>query len=383
MEPIHKPRGTYADYLSGDYSNKVFVFELTKKNPEGGVVRSKETGKTVQFPLAYPIPLIGTVFFKYAANKEYPKGKIAPRKIRLANGEKSIYVDEQTPDDVAFPKQKIYANFVKGRYQIDGNESTLLDFFFNWDINETKEGRDIKKTPLFRLVDSTVISKKAREDHKLKFDVENWCWNADWNTKIQPLASMIFTYEQMMQDAGDIRHNLAMIAANNPPAFQKMLDDPKTERKIILKAAIKKEIIVVNAQLNSLCWADNESVVISTAAPGLDVIDDFANKSFSSKGEESYLAIRNMLNADDKQTVVSTVKTAPIVNVGGETNEELLELIRDAVGKGIITIGKSRVWWTFMEKGYRTEDGMMRGLRDDASVLNALKTQIAKQLVEA
>lgn len=381
MGPIHTPRGTNADFISGNYSNKHFVFELIKRNPEGGPLRSAETGASVKYPLSSPIPMVGTVFFKDKEGRNYP------RKIRFAEGERSIFVDEQQPDDKVKHKT-VYANFVKGRFQVEGNNSTLLKFMMNWDMNESKIDRDPKKTPLFRLVDTTRINTKAREDKKLQFDVINWCYTASWKDKIEPLASLLFTYEQMLQNAEDIRHNLAVMAEREPIAFKKMLDDPEMERMIVVKSAIKSEIIVVNTGMNSLCWSDNPNLPISVAASGKDVVKDFVSKSFTTQGEKYYLEIKRLLTPEDEEVIVAETKQSPVafdspmlISKGSqETNEELTTLVRLGVEKGLITVSKTRVWWKFMGESFSKEEGMVKGLRDNSIMLTSLKNKVLEEV---
>lgn len=392
MEPINKPRGTYADFLSGDYSNKHFVFELLKKNPQVGNnslgnpmagMRSKETGRTVEFPLSSPILLVGTIIAEKQENGKLLK---FPRKIRYAVGEESIFVDEQQPDD-KFPKQHVFANFIKGRFQVDGADSTLLKFLFAWDQNETNEKRNPKKFPKFKLVDTSIIARKAMEINKQKFDVVKWCYTADWVAEVKPLASVIFTAEQLMSSSDEIRHNLVVIAERNPEAFQKMLKDPKTERLMVLKAALDKDIIVKNPAINGLFWSDNPNQPISVAAPGKEVLADFIAKSFGTEGEKTYYAIRDLVFPKEAEGYTPStdqkpmIFEAPVVKGSTDTDEELLTLVRAAIEKGIITVSKNNVWWKFMDNSFQKESGMVVGLRDNDIMLEVLKRKVLETKV--
>lgn len=387
MEPIHKPRGTYADFLSGDYSEKHFVFELIKKNPQVGNnaqgnpmggMRSKETGRVVEFPLAVPLPLVGTITAEKIENGRKVQYR---RKIRFVVGEDSIYNELQLPDD-KFPKQRVYANFVKGRFQVDGADSTLLKFIFAWDQCETNANRDPKKFPKFRLVDTSVIAKKAKEVSKQKFNVEKWCWTADWAAEVKPLASLIFTPEQMAQDSEEIRHNLAVIAAADPAGFNKMLGDENTKRMIVMKAAIDKDILVKNPSINGLFWSDNPNQPISVAPPGKEVLDDFVKKSFSTEGEKTYYAIRDLVYPEHAEgyspatTQKPMIFEAPIVKSSTDTDEDLSVLIGVAMEKGLVTVTKNNLWWKFFDSSFKGKDGMIQGLRDNEIMLQVLKSKV-------
>lgn len=369
MEQINKPRGTYADYKSGNYSDRVFVFELVNKNAPTASMRSKETGRVQEFPLTKPFPMIGSIL-----QKDEKTGRVIPKRIRYVNGEDSIFVEKQTPDDKDFPKPKILANFIKGRFHVDGSDSPRLDFFMNWDINETKEGRDPKKDIEFRLVDTAKMASKAREADKVKFDAINWCYTADFKTKIEPFASLIFTDEQMMQNADEIRWNLKIMAERNPSAFKALLDDPKTERKMIVKSAIHKGILEVNANMNAIVWSENPSSPITVAAQGKDAIEDFVAKSFSTDGEKYYKSIEEMVNEYNKPAVKETFKAQ--VEASDETDEYLVELIEKGVAKGLVTINDKRTYWKYKERSFMKQSGMVKALRDNNDFVQDLKAEI-------
>lgn len=386
MNELNKPRGTYADYKAGSetFSRKQFVFELIKKNPQAGTnslgnpiagMRDKLTGKTMEYPLSVPIALTGTIFFK-----ELKTGKTYPRRIRYAEGENEIFVDLQTSETEDFKHKEVRANFVKGRFYVDGANSTLLDFIMNWDMNESKDNRDAKKTPLFRLLDTSKQAEKVRKDDAVVFDVLKWCYTGDWKKEVQPLANAIFTEEQMNRSSEEIRHDLVVIAKSNPVSFKSMLENPKMERLITIKSAIQNDILIVDASMNTLCWIDSPSVPISQAAPGKEVIDDFINKSFSTTGEIAYKAILEALypsELGDVNDVVNTKKVykAPIVKGAIETDEELTTIVRDAVEKGIIEV-KKNIWWKFKGESCNGEKRMVDKLRDNEIMLSILKKNI-------
>lgn len=381
MAKAVKPRGTYADYKSGSYSDKVFVFELVKKNSPNAIMKSKETGKSVAFPLSYMIPCVGTVYQKDKNNRTIL------RKIRYVPGEDSIFVDEQTPDD-KFPKIKVYANFVNGRLTVDGMDSTRLDFFMNWDMNETKDERNEKKKRVFRLIDTTVMAAKARQKDKVKFDVVNWCYTSDFLTKIEPFASLFFTHEQMAQNAEDIRWNLKIMAERDPEKFMRLLDDPNTERKILVKRAIKEDIIKINPHQNSIAWTQNPGAPFSVAAPGVDVIEDFVNKSKSGDGERYYKAIYDLVNPVkvETSTFIAPPETTEIqvpisqIRSSAESDEELLLLVRSGVEKGLISVNDKKVWWKYKSMSGQGEKGMVQKLRDNPTALNILKSELGVEV---
>lgn len=377
-----KPRGTYSDWKDGkDVSTKVFVFQLKRRKNQSTSMRSKETGKPVEFPLTQPIPMVGSVIWK-----DDKTGRTYPRKIRYVPGENSIFVDEQTPDD-KFPKIKVYANFIKGRFQVEGHDTPRLNFMMNWDINDSKEGRDTSKTAQFALVDGSRLAAKERDKDKAKFDLIRWCYEADWKTKIHPLASLYFSHEQMVQDPEEIRYMLKNMAERDPIWFKNMLDDKNTERKIVVKGALNSGKLTISAQHNAIFWSDNMSAPLSVAAPGKDVLEDFVTKSFSADGEKIYNAIYELMNPPKKidapmlvATTTQTNATEPVlvpqIKSTDETEVELLAMVRAAVEKGIITKSSNNVWFKYKENNAQKEEGMAKLLRSNPVLLEFLKKDL-------
>ena len=375
MNSIHKPQGTTADYASGKISDKKFVFELLNRNPENGIVRSKETGRTIAFPISKSIPLIGTIYWK---DKE---GVVYTRAIRYIKGESSIFVDEQKPDNKDNPPKKVYWNFLKGRKEIDGSNSVLLKFVMNWDMNQSKDakyGRFSKDAPEFKLVDNTKSANKAKEADELEYDVVKWCREADWKTKVQPLASLIFSAEQMMQNSDEIRYNLVQVAKRDPAQFKVMLDDPKTERAILLKAAIERGIVIIRN--DALYWRDNNNEPISVAAQGQDVVKDYVSKSFSGRGEEIYSAIKRIMNppaeAIVKEIAPQTNQTVPPKVDGVDSDEVLMGLIKEGIEREIIP--KRGIWYKYKDFPFQKKEKLLQELKDVPALLAFLKSDLTK-----
>lgn len=365
MEPSTKPRGTYADYLSGNYSNKHFVFELTKKNGPGSLMFSKETNKVVEFPISYNLPLVGTVYLKDA------KGVVYPKRIRYVVGENSIFVDEQTPDD-KYPKKMVYASFIKGRFQVDGKESVLLKYLFTCDSCETKKDRDSKKPALFRLVDKSAIAKKQNEELKLEFDVLEWCDKADFTTKILPLAKLIFREEQLLQSASEIRFDMKVLARRNPKSFKAILDDPKTERGIVVNAAIERGVIYVAPESNSLHWTNNPSDVISVAPEGSKVVQDFISKSFTSKGESVYNNIKRHLDMMEEPQEDLVPALTDVIN-----DPMAIEMmVTDAFDKGIIKANQTKAWWYYKDLKISGRKQLVQEFMDKPELLKQLREDL-------
>jgi hypothetical protein len=374
-----KPKGTYEDYVNKQTAGKQFVFELIQSNGTGGSVRSKETGRTQAFPLTYSIPMNGRIFWKDA------NGNTAPRNIRYVPGENSIFNDEQTPDD-KYPKKKVRALFTNGRLHIDGADGPRLKFMMEWDANETKPNRDQNKSPLFKLVDTGKVIAKARQADKIKFDVVNWCYTADFKTQIHPLASLFFSDEQLRQNTDDVRWNLKLKAEADPTAFKAILDDPKTEKKVIVKRAIAEGFLVINPAHNSLAWRDQPNQPISVAVFGKDPVTDFVEKADGGDNKRYYDAIYDLVNPTPKKLpaseIVAEPKTkeefkAPLIEAPKENDDELFALYERAIEKGIV-VSKGPAWMVYRGKSVPKGKRFIQALKDAPNMLQLLKEDLAK-----
>ena len=368
MERINKPKGTYADYVNGDYQDKQFVFELVKRNGANAVMASKETGKVVPFPMSYPLPLVGTVFFKDPVSK-----RTYPRRIRYVIGENEIYEDLQVAKDKALNEKPrpVVANFIKGRFYVDGNDSTLLKYMFTSDVCETKEGRDGKKEIIYRLVDKSTQNNKFKEQFKLEFDTVNWCQTADLKTKILPLAKLILNEEQLLQSSSDIRFDLTVMAKRNPGAFKTMLDDPKTERGIILNAAVELGIIGVNTHMNALYWTHDMQSPFSVAEVGHNPLKDFIAKSFTTQREGVYYQIKKAV-----ESYGDNVPPSRVVDPAPVPNDEINVILELAIQKGVVAVSSNNVWFKFRDKNYQKQDSILKALIENPSLVEEMRSDI-------
>ena len=227
-------------------------------------------------------------------------------------------------------------------------------------------------------MDNSKKVEKAQKEEDELFDVVDWCRNADWETKALPLAQIIFTNpETLMQTPKEIRYSLVQVAKRDPAQFKKMLESPKTERTIVVRAAIEKGYIVKDSSLGGLFWTDNDSIPLNSAGPGKDVIEDFVNKSFSGKGEEIYKAIFDLVNPPE-QYVAETKQSprvieAPILKECVDSDEDLLMLVRTGVEKGLITVNATKVWWKYKDESSKGEAALVAKLKDNPVMLQLMK----------
>jgi len=258
----------------------------------------------------------------------------------------------------------------------------------NWNINGTKANRDEKKIAKFHLVDTSKLVEKSRKADKEKFAAAQWCYDAPLD-KVLAVASLRLSDEQMAQDAEDIRWNLKIVAERNPEEFLKMLENPSTERRYIMKKALNRGIVVINTPINAICWSDNLNNPMTVAPAGKDVLEDFITKSFSTDGERYYRAIEAIVNPSEapvKEAVVPVAETSqsavvppeakPAIQATGVTDDELKMLINAGVEKGVVTISQTRLWWAYRGSNFKLESGMIQALRDNATMLSLLKKDV-------
>ncbi len=372
MKNPAKPKGTYADWKNGDTEGKVFVFELLKNNKDTSIMTTA-AGKPVMFNLSTPIPMIGTV---------YCKKRKAPRRIRFVQGEDSIFIDEQTSDkDV--PKIKTHANFVNGRKILDGQTDIIaLNFFMNWDINDTNPDRDTKKTPRFYLMDKSKVVDKAKAAYKAEFNAVKWCDEAEPD-QLMTVAAMKLSPEQLVQPIGDIRWDMTTIARKDPAKFLELITDPKTERRCILNKALNKNIISINSQHNSIAWSDNPNAPLTVAPAGKDILEDFINKSFSGDGERYYRAIEEQVipSKPVEEAVRSYVPQPekqvfekPMINTSGASTEEITALVKSAYEKELII--QKGAWREYKGVKAQGDDALVQKLRDNPTIIELLKKDV-------
>lgn len=365
METLTKTNklGSIQDFKGGNFEDKKFIFHLCKANISDSYSDKKTKAVARNFPTSVSLKLEQQVSVK-------GKGmKIA----RYVPGELSIWKEEQTADD-KIPKVAQYLEFIDGRKHIDGTDKQLLEFLMVTDWNESKEGRDTKVNPIFKMLDLGVGLEKEIEKEILAYDVILWCLKGKYD-EVAAYARVLGV--SIQDDESQVRSTMKRKAMANPSLFKAGMNNELTQHKHFILEAIDAGVLMVDKDLNTLSW-DNGRLVI-TAPRGHDIIDFFVDHSVSENGKAQYeILLEKIGKAAKKEVKIEE----PILSTTGLTIEQATDLFDECVQKEVIVkVGKAI--WVFDtegrdEKKFVGSAKVIIALREDSAFLKNVNTKLKK-----
>lgn len=372
---VSRKLGSYADFKSGKYANKEFVFVLNHINENPSYKSARGVGR--HFPPSVRMPLYDEIF-------DAEKG--IQRVIRYIPGEKSIYMDEQTSDE-KIPKKPYYLEFIDGDKRIDGKQTLLIKYLMTTNKNGSNLERDKTAKIKFFTVDPGQGLQSVMDADEMLSEAQHFCYKGDWD---EVAAYAMVCGIPLDSDPREIRYALRLRATADPKKFMDGLKSPKMKRKYFTMEALKMGIIEKNMSTNTINWKAGNAI---TQAPmGKDLVDDFVDATFTPNGEKVWDAIMGMMRPEKKvpsiKTELQNTPSEPEMNqiasdlkpvipqviVADVSDEDLSRYIESGVTKGVIIFSKP-FWYKYNEKNHKLPDLMME-LKTNPVLLAKLKSEI-------
>jgi hypothetical protein len=367
----NKKYATMADYKSGNYSDKLFLFQWGKTNNPISVQTAE--GNPVIYPSKAPFYL----------TDEIMDGDIL-RSIRYSQGVTSIFSDEQPEeakvDSNGRAKKRYKVIFKDGTLILEGTNKLVIDFMMKTNHNGANVNRDTGKSIKFNFIDKSGGFQKDIDNDKLKQKAASWCYNANF-TDVQALARVLMKDSMKDMDSEEIRWNLKKIAELDPKKFLEDTDSDIIKRKNVFYEAIDRGILKVDQSQNTLAWAENPSQPIFRGALNADIIDVALSGSTTPEGEVVFAAIREqvMPKPQPAQVLNTTIPdfkkkepvAEPLVKMTEEGYSEIKSIYDNAVEEGIIEVAGA--WRKYGDFKFNGERAFLTNLRANQEVLDSLK----------
>jgi len=245
--------------------NKPILFKLVKR-------RARPSLQGRHYPLYAPIP---------STDEIYDPESDGMRTIRYATGEPSIFKDEQSE------KVKLGSIvFQNGKIVVDRRNPNLIHFLELSNHNVDNPNRVGERETLFQLVDEGKAA-KISVDNIL---VETQAVNAAISMKWKDLSG----YARVLgvdtdRSADEVKHDMIIIAKNNPQRFLDGIDDPRTKRKQTILDAIKYDIIIIKGR--AISWKIGQSGNVIVHVPvGREPVDYLSEWTLTEKEGDSVYA---------------------------------------------------------------------------------------------
>lgn len=378
-------KGSCQDYRNNNTIGKNFIFLLTKKNANPSFVDTK--GRPQIYVGSYSIPNISII------REKDKNGILVQRTIRYIPGESSIYKDEQS-NDKDVPKKSYKITFINGRKVIKGDDMLLLDFMMKCNKNGTNPDRNHDVHVTFELFDNSIAVSKEIAKDKLISQVTAWCWAEDKWDEQKAYARVLNI--SMDQSSDEVKHNLKVIALQDPEKFMRELKNPTMRKKHYVLEAIDRGYLTMDSTSNSISWKNNPYQPIVVAAVGTNPVDVLVHKLSTDEGLLLYQTIVDLLTPEPIVTTTMVVPSAeelarmkqekvvvmePEKSIE-ESDAELMDILESAIEKKIVTF-QPPMWYKYKDESGAKKEGFIKKLKKNPTMLKSLKYEISKPQVVA
>ena len=223
---------------------------------------------------------IDKIFWK---NEE--TGETRERIIRLIEGERSIFEDEQDMTNNMTEKnqidRRIFRMKVQGNtYTIAGNNINHLAYMRLCNANGSNEKRDMSKEIKFF---EFMPEKAAKQNLEKQGDSIKARYKAYQELSIEEVKAVLVAvstdsaeYGKILNSkkADELRHDAVVLATNNPAKFLEVLESPSMKYKYLLCKAVAMMIIKVSEGGTHLTW--NDGGLLFECNLGKNVLDEVA-----------------------------------------------------------------------------------------------------------
>jgi len=268
-----------------------YVFKLVQENLDPSV-------EGVYYPRSRTV---------IALDEVYDEEKDLNRIIRYLPGEQSIFLDEQTDQDLK-KRRPHEIVFINGTLVVDKRQATLLKFIQACNFFEGNTNRMPGKEIIFKEHTPEVTAKSAMEDDMKIANAKAMVYGME----LKELISYARILDVDINRPVDlIRWDMASIAGDDPNWFIENKNSPNTTRMHYLFEAIDLGIIKVTNKDRTVRWANGQAIV--QAPLSVEPLDALVDLTFEKDGEAIYEAIINKIRIPEEKETEKELTGADIL----------------------------------------------------------------------
>ncbi len=251
------------------------IFRLVNKN-------EKPSTEGRHYPVSHRIPSIDEVFDETTGRN---------RKIQYVLGEQSIYADEQS----SFNPVLGDIIFHNGSLPVQYQQVTLREFLEKSNYNISNPERMRTKKSIFETVDLETSAEKDLQSLESEFHVMESLMSMDAQKMVGYARAMEVDVNRSMYE---IKHDMMVMAKNNPELFMEQISNPKLERKQVIMDADENNILTIDTANRRISWGIGSKQMITVVPVGLNPYDHFVDYTFETEGKEVFNKIKKLLKGE-------------------------------------------------------------------------------------
>ena len=254
---------------------KSTIFKLVRRN-------DKPATEGRHYPVSYRIPSIDEIYDNSTGRN---------RKIQYVLGEQSIYADEQS----SFNPVLGDIIFHNGSLPVQYQQVTLREFLEKSNYNISNPERMSTKKSIFETVDLETSAEKDLQSLETEFHVMESLMSMDAQKMVGYARAMEVDVNRSMYE---IKHDMMVMAKNDPKLFMEQISNPKLERKQVIMDADENNILTIDIANRRISWGIGSKQMITLVPVGLNPYDHFVDYTFETEGKEVFNKIKKLLKGE-------------------------------------------------------------------------------------
>lgn len=243
------------------------------------------------------------------AGKNYPSNSRIPsideiyceetntnRMIRYVMGEQSIFQDEQTSDNPIIGD----IVFTNGVLPVQYNQVTLKKYLDACNYNGSNPNRINSKKEIFNVIDNEFNAEKSIKDMEVQYLATDALMKMDAQKMVGYARAMGLDVDRSMYE---IKHDMMVMAKNNPQLFMDEISNPMIERKQVIMDAVEDKIVIENKGKRQFFWADTKELIF-TIPVGVNPIDALTEYTFNDEGTPVFSRIKRLMNGEKEEVKI-------------------------------------------------------------------------------
>jgi len=259
---------------------KSTIYQLSYKNE-----RPATAGKN--YPSNSRIPSIDEIYCEETNTN---------RMIRYVMGEQSIFQDEQTSDNPIIGD----IVFTNGVLPVQYNQVTLKKYLDACNYNGSNPNRISSKKEIFNIVDNEFNAEKSIKDMEVQYLATDALMKMDAQKMVGYARAMGVDVDRSMYE---IKHDMMVMAKNNPQLFMDEISNPMIERKQVIMDAVEDKIVIENKGKRQFFWADTKDLIF-TIPVGVNPIDALTEYTFSDEGAPVFSRIKRLMSGEKEEAKI-------------------------------------------------------------------------------
>ena len=171
--------------------------------------------------------------------------------------------------------------------------------------NGSNPDRIQDKKILFNVVNNEFNAEKSLDEMEIQYLAVDTLMKMDAQKMVGYARALDVDVDRSVYE---IKHDMMVMAKNNPKLFMEEISNPIIERKQVIMDAIEGRLIIENKGKRQFIWADTKELIF-TVPVGINPVDALTEYTFDDEGTPVFSRIKRLLAGETETVKVDKPKT--------------------------------------------------------------------------